>query len=203
MERMINTTCEHKKCIENHLLYSTAPVLTGAKPSTLISFKQCYRDVWSELKKHINKALGLFVIELYECKETFSVLVYNKEALTVRVRSHAAKEVLAKYGYHHTANLYKLLLCLKRRFNECKFPHEIGVFLGYPPEDVNTFIEKCGRDYLCCRYWKVYHNEEKAWETFRFIDQAKEMALSLLEQQMSLIEAANTLANMHANLLAI
>ena len=201
MECLINY--EHKQNVENHLLYSVAPVLAGAKPSALISFKQCYHDVWSELKKHINKVFGLFVIELYECKETFSVLVYNKEALTVRVRSHAAKEVLAKHGYYHNANIYTLLLCLKRRFNECKFPHEIGVFLGYPPEDVDAFIEKCGKDYLCCRYWKVYHNEEKARETFHFIDQSKKMALSLLKQQMSLNQAANTLANMHTNLCAI
>jgi len=196
MERMINTTCEHKKCIENHLLYSTAPVLTGAKPSTLISFKQCYRDVWSELKKHINKALGLFVIELYECRETFSVLVYDKESLSAQVRTSVAKQVLAEHGYHHTTNLYELLLCLKNRFHKCKFPHEIGIFLGYPPEDVDAFIKKCGKDYICCRYWKVYHNEKRAREIFCFIDRAKDMAINLLKQQIPLNQAANMLANM-------
>ena len=42
------------------------------------------------------------------------------------------------------------------------FPHEIGLFLGYPLPDVIGFIRNRGRNCKCCGFWKVYSNE---WET--------------------------------------
>ena len=47
------------------------------------------------------------------------------------------------------------------------FPHEIGLFLGYPPEDVAGFIANNARNCKCCGCWKVYGDEAKAKETFR------------------------------------
>lgn len=38
------------------------------------------------------------------------------------------------------------------------FPHEIGLFLGYPTEDVRGFIRYGGSNALCSGYWKVYEN---------------------------------------------
>jgi len=46
------------------------------------------------------------------------------------------------------------------------FPHEIGVFLGYPLEDVLGFIENGGRNCLSCGCWKVYSNECEALKAF-------------------------------------
>ena len=37
---------------------------------------------------------------------------------------------------------------------EADFPHEIGVFLGYPLTDVVGFIENQGRNFTCCGCWK-------------------------------------------------
>ena len=46
------------------------------------------------------------------------------------------------------------------------FPHEIGLFVGYPPEDVDGFIrlgpEKC----KCTGLWKVYGDDVQAKKTF-------------------------------------
>ncbi len=38
------------------------------------------------------------------------------------------------------------------------FPHEVGLFLGYPVEDVIGFIENKGKNCLCCGCWKCYSN---------------------------------------------
>lgn len=43
-----------------------------------------------------------------------------------------------------------------------EFPHEVGLFLGYPPEDVEGFIENKARSCKITGYWKVYSDEEKA-----------------------------------------
>lgn len=45
------------------------------------------------------------------------------------------------------------------------FPHEIGLFLGYPPEDVEGFMQH-RTDVLCVSTWKVYGNLEAAQRTF-------------------------------------
>ena len=47
-----------------------------------------------------------------------------------------------------------------------EFPHEVGLFLGYPPEDVEGFIENKARSCKLTGYWKVYSDEEKAKKIF-------------------------------------
>ena len=52
-------------------------------------------------------------------------------------------------------------LCLQE-----DFPHEIGVFLGYPLHDVIGFIENRGQNYSCCGHWKCYGDADRAQRTF-------------------------------------
>jgi hypothetical protein len=47
------------------------------------------------------------------------------------------------------------------------FPHEIGVFLGYPLDDIKAFIANGGANCKCAGCWKVYFDEQTAKETFR------------------------------------
>jgi hypothetical protein len=62
---------------------------------------------------------------------------------------------------------------LKKRFAEPGFPHEVGVFLGYPLEDVISFSAGKSGPCVCCGYWKVYHRPEKAERTFVYMDAAR------------------------------
>ena len=54
-----------------------------------------------------------------------------------------------------------------RRFRESgEFPHEVGLFLSYPPEDVQGFIDHRACDFKCAGLWKVYSDEERAQRLF-------------------------------------
>ena len=54
-----------------------------------------------------------------------------------------------------------------KRICECdEFPHEIGLFLGYPPEDVRGFIEEGAAKCKCTGCWKVYGDVERAQKLF-------------------------------------
>lgn len=55
---------------------------------------------------------------------------------------------------------------IKKLREEPDFPHEIGLFLGYPLEDVKGFIENKADCSKCSGCWKVYGNEEKALKLF-------------------------------------
>ncbi|HHY82031.1 MAG TPA: DUF3793 family protein [Clostridiales bacterium] len=67
---------------------------------------------------------------------------------------------------------------LRQRFRiDGSFPHEIGIFLGYPFEDVIAFIKNKGRNYLLNGYWKVYSNVTRAIEIFMEYDNARKQML--------------------------
>ena len=62
-------------------------------------------------------------------------------------------------------NCEKIILQLKKKFEKLnQFPHEIGIFLGYPIGD-GSFIENHGAIANVQSYWKVYCNEEEAKKT--------------------------------------
>lgn len=50
----------------------------------------------------------------------------------------------------------------KRVLTAQNFPHEIGIFLGYPLEDVILFEKQNGKNCKYCGCWKSYSNAEEA-----------------------------------------
>ena len=59
------------------------------------------------------------------------------------------------------------MACLIRRLRENdEFPHEIGLFLGYPIEDVVGFIRYAGKGCKLSGLWKVYGDAEAASRLF-------------------------------------
>lgn len=53
------------------------------------------------------------------------------------------------------------------------FPHEIGLVLGYPLEDVEGFIADGGRGAVACGRWKVYGDPVRARERFERLGRAE------------------------------
>ena len=61
-----------------------------------------------------------------------------------------------------------VLAFLRQRLAESPcFPHEIGVFLGYPLSDVIAFMRDGGRGCRCSGCWKAYTNECEAMRIFQ------------------------------------
>lgn len=74
------------------------------------------------------------------------------------IRSYLlGKKYPVKYGTK--AILNEFFARLKRRES---FPHEAGIFLGYPFEDVISFEKYEGKNCKYCGYWKSYTNPEEA-----------------------------------------
>jgi hypothetical protein len=75
----------------------------------------------------------------------------------------------------------------KRYMNTKKdFPHEMGLLLGYPTEDVKGFITHQGYNCLCGGYWKVYANKERKLKIFERFENAKESLIQLLSCGVSM-----------------
>ena len=77
-----------------------------------------------------------------------------------------AVRLLEESGYPcHSAG--QCVACLIRRLRESEeFPHEIGLFLGYPIEDVVGFIRYAGKGCKLSGLWKVYGDAEAASRLF-------------------------------------
>lgn len=77
------------------------------------------------------------------------------------------------------------------RFREGKeFPHEIGLFLSYPPEDVKGFINHRAGGFKCAGLWKVYGDEEKARSLFEKYKKCTEIYCALWQSGLKLEQLA-------------
>jgi len=65
-----------------------------------------------------------------------------------------AKDIIETLGYD-SENTDYCVACLARRMKENvardSFPHEVGFFLGYPPEDVVGFMKHNAKECKCVR----------------------------------------------------
>lgn len=151
------------------LINHSAPTLAGIKIANIFTY---HYDSKKELCDRIvfyNKLLGkrgiyLFVLKDFDSKVI--VYVYNKEKLKNYIESEEISKFLCDCGYN-SRNMYKNIQILSEKMKNYKnFPHEIGIFLGYPLIDICGFINNFGKNCLYSGYWKVYHNKNDAIKTF-------------------------------------
>ena len=71
-----------------------------------------------------------------------------------------------------------------------EFPHEVGLFLSYPPEDVKGFIDHGAGGFKCAGLWKVYGDEEKARSLFEKYRKCTEIYCALWQSGSRLEQLA-------------
>ncbi|MFR5420625.1 MAG: DUF3793 family protein [Oscillospiraceae bacterium] len=71
-----------------------------------------------------------------------------------------------------------------------RIPHEIGLFLSYPPEDVKGFIEHHAADFKYAGLWKVYGDEQRARDLFVKYQRCTEIYCQRLHAGSSIAQLA-------------
>jgi len=154
---------------EDSLVFYCAPTLAGIKSGSLFTCDYTRKSELLASIRALNRRLaprGLRVLPLRYSEKKALVYVYRPSGLARDLDRREAREILLEAGYSSCCP-EKSVMELIRRLNESgDFPHEIGLFLSYPPEDVRGFMEKGGRDCKCVGTWKVYGDEEAARRTF-------------------------------------
>ena len=93
--------------------------------------------------------------------------MYRPKRLKEDLKDKKACEILSECSYR-TDNASKCVAKLAKRLRtSVEFPHEIGLFLGYPSEDVDGFIRNKAMCSKCVGTWKVYGDEEEAMRRFK------------------------------------
>lgn len=184
------------ECIrfEKNLACFTAPSLLGIKCANLVSLNKNDYNLHAQLERFNKKAFskGLKLKILCMCKERALVLHYNTYLLELQLSGSKQNEILKKFGYIENSSIDSKLNRLAERIQkESQFPHEIGIFLGYPIEDVVGFMENKGENYKLCGYWKVYGDIEQAKRTFINYDKCRNFLCNKLNQGCDIYQALN------------
>lgn len=161
-----------ERTFEAVLVEQCAPTLAGIKPASLFRYQetdpQTVQNAVTRWAREL-ASFGIGIRVLKRCLQTGACLIYLYRAGWLRqILTEPSNQIfLEQMGYHTETGCGGLLEQLSQRLClERDFPHEIGVFLGYPLEDVTGFIENQGRNYTCCGYWKVYGDPETAQRRF-------------------------------------
>lgn len=154
--------------IEHALIEHGAPTLAGIKTANLFPLKTDGEDVVRSLRR-INRILngkGMRVIPMKKKNDSVLLYLFRPEKLQEDLKQPETTCMLEEMGYP-CGRMDQCITCLARHLQEDEsFPHEIGLFLGYPPSDVKSFMTNSREGVKCTGCWKAYSNQEEAERTF-------------------------------------
>ena len=184
-------TCESDVCLafSETLVRMAGGVIAGAKPAAIFNLPMRVYTAgrWRKLSRHVlDEALrtyagalpgyGMSMTVLHRTDKRVYLLVWRPDLLGRTLADVEGLAILRACGYVG-ATVDQLVHELRHRLvayylslgaGETSFPHEIGVFLGYPPEDVRGFVE--GRVATCRGAWLAFGDEQAARRRFSALE---------------------------------
>ena len=160
------------------LVEHCAPTFAGLKTRNLFRISYADIEVFREELRRLNgilKKKGLRAVPVRMTAEFALVYLYRPDFLKRDLGSEEATCLLKSLGYEpQSVNRSVAFLARMMREKEA-FPHEIGLFLGYPPEDVLGFMKSSREGVKCVGCWKVYGDEARARAAFWRFQRCREV----------------------------
>ena len=158
---------------EQILVRHCSPTLAGLKTGNMFTCEHTSHEDVREFIRALNHRLkkkGLRVLPLRFGDKKALIYIYRPTRLTRDLQNSLASMLLSQRGYDGMSPERCIIQLIRKlresaEFDRMEFPHEIGLFLGYPPEDVHGFIENKD-NFKCVGAWKVYGDEAAAQLTF-------------------------------------
>lgn len=154
---------------EAQVIRQCAPTLAGLKTGNLFAVPCGERAEILAAARRLNQVLGpkgLRILPVQFRRGKALIYVFRPSRLRRDLQNEIASRVLAARGYPCREPELCVVRLVERLRESEEFPHEIGLFLGYPPEDVEGFIENKAGAYKCVGCWKVYGDEVRARRVF-------------------------------------
>ena len=143
-------------------------------------------------------------IELRENDDSIILMIYDEEVLTRELNKEEQIDFLINLGYPEQIEINQYVKTLKDRYEKYHCPHELGLFLGIPFEDVKDFMECTTKKCLLCGYWKVYNNSDEAKMMFNQYDEVKHYTIkNMLEGNSSRILVSSIKDSFYNNYICI
>ena len=147
----------------------TAPTLADLKTGNLFPCRCLHPAALLATLRRYNRQLvprGLRLLPLKQEEDYTLLYLFRPARLAQDLAAQGAQALLRQAGYPAASPAACLRELQRRLASGSGFPHEIGLFLGYPPEDVQGFIQHRGRACKLTGCWKVYGNEAAARQCF-------------------------------------
>lgn len=154
---------------EDQIIRNCAPTLAGLKTGSIFTCPCPSRRELHDTLRQINNRLsnkGVRLIPLRFSEKNALLYLYRPQKLSKDLSNKTAARLLQRQGYDPARRDHCIAHLIRKLREESDFPHEIGLFLGYPAEDVQGFIEHNACGYKCVGCWKVYSDEESARKRF-------------------------------------
>ncbi|CAH2030646.1 DUF3793 family protein [Trichlorobacter ammonificans] len=178
-------------CLTAHLVLECSEALAGIKPASLVSLvnrqRSCGRNLyhlWQQHSHELSAALPMLRFRVLQSSERALLLFcYHPEQLAAHLSHPGIRALLVKAGYDGAGDSSDLLEELNRRIaGHGSFPHEIGLFIGYPAKDVAAFMGLVKLPFTCQGPWKIFGNPEKSLCLAGSFRRTRRMVGTLLEQ---------------------
>ncbi len=160
-----------KKRLRDQLVEYCAPTLAGIKTGNIFTVRDYPKDVTDQIRE-LNAILtkrGLRLVPVKKTDRNMILYLYRPDLLSRDLKKPEAARILKMKGYSCDNDRCCLTELIRHLTSDDRFPHEIGLFLGYPPEDVLGFMKDPCKGVKCCGCWKVYGNVGEARKTFERI----------------------------------
>lgn len=179
------------KTFERILIEQCAPTLAGLKTGSMFSYQIRAHENINELIEYWNELLmqrGIRLTILARYAFRALIYVYRTKNLTSDLQDTYISGFLNTIGYD-TGSTDTCIGLLKERIGNCRdFPHELGLFLGYPLHDVVGFIQNKGQNACCSGCWKVYCDQCTAQKCFARFKKCKTVYLDLFMRGKSILQ---------------
>ena len=155
--------------IEPALIRHCSPTLASLKVGSLFSFHPACWTCLSEEAASLNRQLGEkgLALRIIRADDSRALCyLYRRKQLDHLLAEAEVQSFLRTFGYETFDTQDVLDRLFSRLIVKLDFPHEVGLFLGYPLSDVIAFIENKGQNCLYCGPWKVYTNACEALRQF-------------------------------------
>ncbi len=183
--RRISSLIHSKEKTDKEILlaYFLAPLITGIKPSTILTFKKNTNglyEYWMDFSGEFLNSYGFACTLISVKKDQCQILFYDIHNLSEHLRMEKHQVFLSRFGYTPCATFD----CLTKLAKKMKdgFPHESGIFFGIPLDDVKAYMDN--KDFIYQGYWKVYQEERVAEKIFHYYDASKHLILSYSNNEL-------------------
>lgn len=171
------------------LIRHCSPTLAGLKTASLFSCSYNSAQELNDRIRDLNRRFsskGLRILPLKKNGRKALIYVYRPEKLKIDFADNHTKKLLSDMGYINSHPERSIAILADRIRKNDRFPHEIGLFLGYPPCDVQGFINNGAKECKCSGFWKVYSNEEDTQKLFAKFRKCTKVYTARLAQGASL-----------------
>ena len=166
---------------EELFLRHCSPTLAGIKTGSLFNAPYSEKNEIKDTVRSLNQRLaskGIRVLPMRANENRVLLYVYRPKKLEDDIKNEAARDILEKRGYQCEKPGMCVTRLMKLLREGGEFPHEIGLFLGYPPEDVEGFIEN-SHECKMSGFWKVYGDEAYARAAFAKYKKCRDIYMNL------------------------